>query len=298
MNFALANALGRVRSRIRRPVANMLESLDRRYLRWRSNRLMFGDFNRPLQLNRVNVYYWRPAISDNVGDLISLVVVRSVAESLGLDFERATPETRKLFAVGSILEMAVQGATVWGSGLRHPILAPHGVTLDVRAVRGPLTREALIKIGHACPDVFGDPGILLPRFYQPRPEKRRSFLVVPHFLREKEILANYPQNAVSTLTSDWRGFIDAIAAADLVISGSLHGIVLAEAYGVPAILLASAMDQERFKYDDYYLGTGRARYHVANTVDEALAIGGQPLPPLQGLQDRLLAAFPADLWQS
>ena len=126
---------------------------------------------------------------------------------------------------------------------------------------------------------------------------RRRFLVVPHFLREKEWLERYPADAITTLTSDWEGFIDAISSAELVISGSLHGIVLAEAYGVPAILLASAMDQERFKYDDYYLGTGRERYDVARTVDEALAIGGQPIPPLHDLQDRLVQAFPADLWQ-
>lgn len=283
---------------IRRRIANSLQWLDRRYLRWRSNALMFGDFNRPLQKDRVNVFYWRPAISDNVGDLISLVVVRSILESLGLDFDRKTPQTRKLFAVGSILEMAVQDATIWGTGLRHPILAPHGLHLDIRAVRGPLTRRALTQIGHACPEVFGDPAVLLPRFYEPRPAPRRSFLVVPHFLHEKELLARHSGNAVTTLTSDWRGFIDAIAAAELVISGSLHGIVLAEAYGIPAILLASAMDQERFKYEDYYLGTGRSRFDVAQTVEEALILGGQPVPALGECQDALLASFPRDLWEA
>ncbi|HVE52631.1 MAG TPA: polysaccharide pyruvyl transferase family protein [Ramlibacter sp.] len=293
----LKNFTARVQARLRRSIANRLEALDRGYLRWRSSRLMFGDFNRPLRANRVNVYYWRPAVSDNVGDLISLVLVRSVAESLGLDFDRKLPQTRKLFAVGSVLEMAVAGATVWGSGLRHPILAPHGLALDIRAVRGPLTRQALAHIGYACPEVYGDPAVLLPRFYAPRPVPRRRFLVVPHFLKERDLLARHPGNAVSTLTSDWRGFVDAIAGADLVVSGSLHGIVLAEAYGVPAILLAGAMDQERFKYDDYYLGTGRARYDVAHTVEEALALGGQPLPALGPIQDGLMDAFPADLWK-
>ena len=283
---------------VRRRIANTLEWLDRRYLHWRSNSLMFGDFNRPLRKGRVNVYYWRPAIGDNVGDLISLVLVQNIVQSLGLDFDKQTPRTRKLFAVGSIVEKAVQDATLWGTGLRHAILAPHGLALDVRAVRGPLTRDALMHIGYACPEVFGDPAVLLPRFYQPQPARRRPFLLVPHFLKEREILEKYPDNAVSTLTSDWRGFVDQIAAADLVISGSLHGIVLAEAYGVPAILLAGAMDQERFKYDDYYLGTGRLRYDVAHTVEEALGLGGQPLPDLERCQENLLKAFPRDLWES
>jgi pyruvyltransferase len=279
-------------------LANLLQSLDDRYLRWRANNHIFGNFHRPLKKRRVNVYYWRPAIGDNVGDLLSLVLVRGIVESVGLQFDQPVSETRRLFAVGSILEQAVQNATVWGSGLRHRILSPHGVTLDIRAVRGPLTREALLHLGHECPEVFGDPAILLPRFYQPRRTQARSFLIVPHFLRESELLARYPGNAVSTLTSDWRGFIDAIAGAQLVISGSLHGIVLAEAYGVPAILLASAMDQDRFKYDDYYMGTGRDSYDVATDVEHALATGGQPLPALERTRNALMRAFPMDLWNS
>lgn len=292
------NLKSRLMNAIRMRVADLLQSMDSRYLRWRGGNLMFGDYHRPLKKNRVNLFYWRPAVGDNVGDLISLILVRSIVESLRLQFEGRTPRTRKLFAVGSVLEQAVHDATVWGSGLRHAILSPHNMDLDIRAVRGPLTRDALIHVGHECPEVFGDPAILLPRFYQPQPRVAREFLLIPHYLREKELLEAYPDNAVSTLTSDWRGFLDAIAGAELVVSGSLHGIVLAEAYGVPAILLADAMDRDGFKYEDYYLGTGRSRYDVAPTVDKALTMGGQALPALKKYQDGLMKAFPRDLWES
>jgi len=245
----------------------------------------------------VNLYYWKRGVEDNVGDLVSSIVVRKIVDSLALDFEARTPATRRLFAVGSILEQAVQDATVWGSGLRHAVVAPHGVDLDIRAVRGPLTRDALLHAGHACPAIYGDPAILLPRFYRPTPQPVRPFLVIPHFFREQELLERYPANTISTITSDWQGFIDAIAGAELVISGSLHGIILAEAYGVPAILLGSAMDRDRFKYDDYYHGTGRTSYDVARTVDQALELGGQTLPALERCQEDLLRVFPADLWK-
>lgn len=278
--------------------AHRLQSLDRRYAQWKADHLVFGNFHRPVRKDRVNLYYWTHAAGDNVGDLLSLVVVRKIVESFGLDFDRRVARTRKLFAVGSILEQAVQHATVWGSGLRHPVVSPANVALDVRAVRGPLTREALLHVGTACPEVFGDPAILLPRFYRPRPAKPRSYLVIPHFLREKEFMQNHPGHCISTLTSDWQGFVDAIAAAEMVVSGSLHGIVLAEAYGVPAVLLGSAADRDRFKYDDYYRGTGRTDYAVASTVDEALASGRQSVPPLEATQDGLLQAFPRDLWEA
>lgn len=278
--------------------AHRLQLLDRRYAQWKADHLVFGNFHRPVRKNRVNLYYWTHAAGDNVGDLISLVLVREIVESFGLDFDQRVRRTHKLFAVGSILEQAVPHATVWGSGLRHPVVSPTNVALDVRAVRGPLTRDALLHGGIACPEVFGDPAILLPRFYRPKPARRRAFLVIPHFLRECELLQRHPGDCISTLTSDWQGFVDAIAGADLVISGSLHGIVLAEAYGVPAILLASAADRDRFKYDDYYQGTGRSTYAMASTVDEARSLGGLPPPALGALQDSLLQAFPRDLWEA
>lgn len=279
-------------------VANLLQSLDFRYQQWKWTNLMFGDFRRPIKRRKVNLYYWKPGAGDNVGDLISLVLVRNMVESLGREFERQTSETRRLFAIGSIVELAVPGVTIWGSGLHHSVLTPHDVALDLRAVRGPLTREALIKAGHDCPETFGDPAILLPRFYQPKATLARSFLLIPHFSKEQELLERYPDNTLSTQTSDWRGFVDAIAGAELVISGSLHGIVLAEAYGVPAVLLASAMEREEFKYEDYYYGTGRSRYDVAPTLDKALIMGGQLLPALEKYQAGLINAFPKDLWES
>lgn len=279
-------------------VANLLQSLDHRYQQWKWRNLMFGDFRRPICKRRVNVYYWKPGDGDNVGDLISLVLVRAVAQSLGISPEGPVAQTRRLFAIGSIVELAVQGVTIWGSGLHHAALRPYNLELDIRAVRGPLTRDALLQAGHACPAVFGDPAILMPRFYTPATKPARAFLLVPHFSKEQEYLERYPDNTISTRTSNWRGFIDAIASAQLVISGSLHGIVLAEAYGVPAILLRPATDRDEFKYQDYYLGTGRSSYAVAQNVEEALELGGTPLPALEQFLDPLLQAFPKDLWET
>lgn len=98
------------------------------------------------------------------------------------------------------------------------------------------------------------------------------------------------------MLTDWRVFIDEIIKGKLVISSSLHGIILAEAYGVPAILLYEK-DMNLFKYKDYYHSTGRYDFPIAKSIEEALTMKPAPIPDMSVLQKNLLESFPADLWK-
>lgn len=52
--------------------------------------------------------------------------------------------------------------------------------LDIRAVRGTLTREVFLKLGHKCPEIYGDPGVLMPSVYQSKNiEKTYNYMVIP-----------------------------------------------------------------------------------------------------------------------
>jgi pyruvyltransferase len=85
-----------------------------------------------------------------------------------------------------------------------------------------------------------------------------------------------------------------IAQSRLVVGSSLHGIIVAEALGIPARAIGSARENT-FKYDDYFLGTGRDPVGMlADDVNDAVRRGGAP-GPIFSAQD-LLAAFPADCW--
>ena len=66
-----------------------------------------------------------------------------------------------------------------------------------------------------------------------------------------------------------------ILEAKFVVSGSLHGIVVAEAFGIPARLLRVTEVEHLFKYEDYYAATGRKEFKIAYSLDEALLMGGQ-----------------------
>ena len=106
------------------------------------------------------------------------------------------------------------------------------------------------------------------------------------FAGEAEVL--YP-------TCNWRRFISRILTADLVISSSLHGIIVAEAFGIPSRLLRLTSAEPMLKYQDYYSGTGRNKFSYAHSIEDAQRMGGEELPQFDA--DGLLRAFPIDLWR-
>ena len=101
---------------------------------------------------------------------------------------------------------------------------------------------------------------------------------------------------LSILTTDYQAFIDELAASSLVISSSLHGIILAESYGIPAIWL-SAPSVDGFKFQDWYHSTGRTNIRPCSSLEEALQSTPPPLPALTDMQKQLIECFPTDLWK-
>jgi pyruvyltransferase len=87
-------------------------------------------------------------------------------------------------------------------------------------------------------------------------------------------------------------------ASNYVITGSLHGLIIAEAYNIPAVLLASDIDNDFFKYEDYYFSTNRMKFDVGNSLDEVIInrIYNPSINNLKQLQDNLITSFPSDLW--
>jgi len=210
--------------------------------------------------------------------------------------EKAALRDRRLMSVGSVLHLARDGDVIWGAGVngKVPDNCYHFRTLDVRSVRGPKTRDFLSRRGINAPTIFGDPVLLLPIVM---PEltsyaqvKRHSLTVVPNF-NDFAAYASTPELLNPRLPVDV--CLRRIAQSELVVGSSLHGIVVAESMGVPARLVRSSVE-DQFKYQDYYLGTGRPESKAARTIDEAVRMGGERPPIFDPA--KLLAAFPLDLW--
>lgn len=205
--------------------------------------------------------------------------------------------------VGSILHADFFDATIWGTGNLNiktiSIIKERSYhrQFDVRAVRGPLTKRVLESCEYIVPNIFGDPAILLPKIYEPKAiEKEYEESFIFHF-RYKKNISGY--NCIPITTNDYINFINEIVKSKKIISSSLHGIIIAEAYGVPALLLCEDIEKEDlFKYYDYYYSTKRYNINIATSIDEALKMDPMPLPEnLEELREGLIKSFPYDLWK-
>lgn len=237
----------------------------------------------------------------NFGDYLSLKLVERI---VGADVDAAgtgeAGDGARLLAIGSILHYAQDGDVIWGSGVNgnHPeSWAYHFGRVYIRAVRGPLTQRFVHDVLRMdCPAVFGDPALLLPAFFPEfqRAEKARAdFIILPHF-SEKAFFPRSLGNVFYPDEDPWEVILAAIVSCRLVIATSLHGLIVAEAFGVPARMLRITANEALFKYEDYYLGTGRPAFRFATSVNEALSLGGEP-PAVCDLR-ALYQSFPRDLW--
>lgn len=253
-----------------------------------------------VEKNKVTLEYWQERT--NIGDQLAPVIFDWMLKKYGL--ENRCHGIKHLNTVGSIIGFQKYDAVIWGSGVLSLGYAKsifkfgRLVKYDVRAVRGPFTQEILALAGHEAPYIYGDPGILMPQIYPPvSAEKSYNVSVIHHFSAADQNAADKAGlHEIDVFTDDYRYFIDEIVKSKLVISSSLHGIILAEAYGVPAVFLNEGMDWSLLKFLDWYHSTGRTEIKMARSIEEALTMTPMPLPDLSGMQQGLIESFPRDIF--
>ena len=168
----------------------------------------------------------------------------------------------RYLAIGSVLGFADSRTEVWGSGFIREGETGAEAPKKVHAVRGPLSRMALLKQGIDCPDVLGDPALLLPYFYNPEVPKRFDVGIIPHFIDKGHpwIHAQLRDSAVHLIDveSDTWEFVRQVKSCRVILSSSLHGLICADAYGVPNvwIVLSDKVIGADFKFRDYKLSIG------------------------------------------
>jgi hypothetical protein len=182
----------------------------------------------------------------NFGDQLGPILLRHYGVK---KVEWAPPGSCELVTVGSILSKVPNGweGTVWGTGFIRAGLRKDLSRARVLAVRGEHTRAAARGSQRA---VLGDPGVLVVDL--PRVEVfPLGSLVIPHYV-DKDIARRHLGAAVAAITEDSAALLGKIAAASIVYTSTLHGLIAADALGVPHVYEPhGAVIGAGFKFQDY-----------------------------------------------
>lgn len=203
----------------------------------------------------------------NWGDDINLILVGYLSKKTPLVIPKSCLskyfKIENYLAIGSILTFfPLKDSIIWGSGIinKNEINKIKDKPLSIRSVRGPKTREILLNLGIPCPPKYGDPALLFPLIYKANIDKKYHIGVIPHFIDVnnpcvEELLKNKSMHLIKVNNYiRWQDFIDEICSCDIVMSSSLHGIIIAEAYGIPAIWtkFGEYVNGWDFKFIDFY----------------------------------------------
>jgi pyruvyltransferase len=155
--------------------------------------------------------------------------------------------------------MTTPRSIIWGSGVVYPNQKLSAIPLKVLAVRGPLTRKYLLSQGVNCPEVYGDPALLFPKYYKPKVHKKYKLGIIPHFRDKGNSIVNKLKFDSSVLLIDvqnihpWQKFIDDINMCEHIASSSLHGIIISDAYNVPNVWIEfEGGESKQFAFHDYF----------------------------------------------
>ena len=233
----------------------------------------------------------------NFGDTASAIVVAALGGLAPMSQAFDDPTVR-LVAVGTIGQAIRFGtAHFWGTGvdprrrafgrLDASFAAAPDTAYVIHATRGPHSRRTLLDAGLHAPPIYGDGAWFLPRILPGTVEKRHELGVIPH-LSELEglqptAISRHPRHAggaadgvrvISTLHApDLAAFqakFDEIRACRRIASSSFHGLMIAEACGIPCLYFPYGLPGARMesivgapphidnRLSDFYGGAGRS----------------------------------------
>jgi Polysaccharide pyruvyl transferase len=210
---------------------------------------------------RPRIFWWEEPYPGNLGDIINPYVIENLCGVPPIYAPRNTPG---IYPIGSIIKFAKAGCHVWGAGSPHEsdVLDPEATYC---AVRGPYTHDLVLKNGGKCDAVYGDAAWFLPTIFRPDVEKTHKTGLILHYQHEEANLNIDPsirQIGIRRLGYDQiEAFLTEMLHCERIVSTSLHGVIIAQAYGLPAMLATATESRAQvhgdgIKFKDYFASVG------------------------------------------
>jgi len=234
------------------------------FLYYKSNK--YNDKSLP----EINLAWWHLPEPGNYGDWLSPYIINKLT-SCKINF--VNPQSKNIaeshyFSIGSIGKFTKRNSIVLGTGISAMDAELH-IDASYKMVRGLYTRKRVLELGGTCPEIYGDPAIVLPRIYTPVIDKNNvkkgKKLLVRHFtnldiplqlpknMEEGSIFASHPKEIES--------FIDKLHEYDAVITSAMHCYITCQAHSIPCALVSfegnkDSVHGDGIKYRDYLSGVG------------------------------------------
>lgn len=258
--------------------------------------------------------YWMKC--NNFGDALTPWLINKITGRDAVYTDTVTGDIKTIMVTGSILgTVQASHSLVWGNGYAYRNEYPFPIG-KVYAVRGPITAKKIKdEQGIITAGADLDPGILCSNFYQPKVQKTRKFGIIPHVVEYKDYYYwlhlcgnNHHQMDIIDLNQPIEKVIEQVLSCEQILSSSLHGLILAHSYGIPArwINLTNRILGDDMKYYDYFESVGIFNHHKILLYDFDLFTPPTPelfkgcvLPDMDKLErkkEKLLENCPLNLF--
>ncbi len=210
----------------------------------------------------------------NFGDLITPILLRKIGYT---PINSMSANSSEFLFVGSILDSidnSYQGI-ILGSGFLSNRKQKELVKAKVLGVRGQFSKRLT---GVKYDVQLGDGGLILPKFFKSRPEKKYKLGIVPHYADQKDIRIDdwtrrfgNEAKIINVLQSPENVFNE-ICGCEYIFSSSLHGLVVADSLGISNLwmVLSDLCGNGEFKFHDYYSAFGETRQPYFPSGEESL----------------------------
>ena len=231
--------------------------------------------------NRIELYYYKyPNIGDSLNELL-------ITQLFNITIEHCEFPEADMVSIGSIMDKLLENSKIgdndknlqktanqkktidiWGTGLMYSYAGQEQNMKLVRkckihALRGNLTRQSLsIITGKKISCVLADPGLLASLLIEPQ-EKKYDVGIIPHYVdADEEVfikMREYYENSVLIdVKAEPISVLEKIAQCKVILSTSLHGLIIADSFGIPNLWCecSNRILGDGYKFRDYYSSYG------------------------------------------
>ena len=222
---------------------------------------------------------------NNAGDLLNIYIMKNI---FGIEIICSNPYFAQISGIGSHLSLfqksnnakakifqhifSKKKVNIWGTGFLNyekstePLFFKQHIVFN--AVRGNLTKKRVEKlVGKKLEIPVCDGGILTSLMFSKPLEKKHEVGIIPHYKEQNsswfeklKCLSN--KSIIIDLKANPMDVYKTIGSCEYVISSSLHGLIIADSFGIPNlhVKVTDNMLGDGFKFSDYYSG-----YNIQDT---------------------------------